>query len=118
MPLHLLGRHLFNTISVVRKLDMPLLVLHGTADEVVPCSMAHELFGACTTERKQLHCVDGALHKTLFQTDPDTLVWLIAQFISGLRQRASIPSPEPAPLLARYTDTVRRSLRRKAPQEA
>jgi alpha-beta hydrolase superfamily lysophospholipase len=118
VPLHLLGRHLFNTISVVRKLDIPLLVLHGTADEVVPYSMAHELYGACNTERKQIHCVEGALHKTLFQTDPDTLVKLIAQFLTGLPQHASLPSPEPPPLLARYTDTVRRSLRRKTPQEA
>lgn len=118
LPLHLLGGHLFNTMAVIRRIDVPLLVLHGTADEVVPCSMAHELFGACAASRKQIHCVEGALHKDMFKVDPDTLVWQIAQFITGLPQHAPTTASEPPPLLARYADAVRRSLRRKAPQEA
>ena len=84
LPLHLLAGNLFNTIRVVRELELPLLVLHGTKDEVSPCSMAHELFGACPHPRKRIHCVEGALHKNIFTTDSDSIVWAISQFVAEL----------------------------------
>ena len=84
LPMHLLAGDLFDTINVIRKLDVPLLVMHGTADEVVPCSMAHELFGACPTPRKRIHTVDDGLHKDLYQRDPDALVWAVSQFLAEI----------------------------------
>jgi alpha-beta hydrolase superfamily lysophospholipase len=39
VPLHLLTGDIFNTMRVIRGLKIPLLVLHGTEDEVVPCAM-------------------------------------------------------------------------------
>ena len=114
LPLHLLAKHLFNSIGVIRRIDVPLLILHGTNDEVVPCTMAHELFGACSTPKKKLHCVDGALHKDLFHVDPETLVSVIAAFISELPQHAPASVATAPPLLVRAGDL----LRRKAPQEA
>jgi uncharacterized protein len=114
LPLHLLARHLFNTKAAIRKVDVPLLVLHGTNDEVVPFAMSHELFGACSTPKKKLHCVDGALHKDLFHVDPETLVSVIAEFISDLPQHAPAPVATAPPLLVRAGDL----LRRKTPQKA
>jgi fermentation-respiration switch protein FrsA (DUF1100 family) len=83
VPMHLLAGNLFDTMSVIRKLDIPLLVMHGTADEVVPCSMAHEIFGACTS-RKRLHITENALHKDMYERDSDALVWTLSQFIADL----------------------------------
>ena len=81
LPMHWLAGKLFDTLSVIRTLDVPLLVLHGTADEVVPCTMAHELFGACPGT-KRIHCVDGGLHKDLYERDADSLVWAVSQFLA------------------------------------
>jgi alpha-beta hydrolase superfamily lysophospholipase len=114
LPLHLLARHLFNSKAVIRKVDVPLLVLHGTADEVVPCSMADELLDACSATRKKLHRVDGALHKDLFHVDPETLVSVIGEFINGLPAHAPAPVAVPPSLIVRAADLVRR----KTPQEA
>ena len=83
LPMHLLAGGLFDTLRVIRTLDVPLLVMHGTADEVVPCSMAHEIFGACTA-RKRLHVVEEALHKDLYEREPDALIWTVSQFIADL----------------------------------
>ena len=86
LPMHLLAGRLFDTLEVIRTLDVPLLVLHGTADEVVPCSMAHELFGACPGT-KRIHCVEGGLHKDLYERDADSLVWALSQFIADIDDR-------------------------------
>lgn len=83
IPMHWLAGDLFDTMKVIRNLDAPLLVLHGTADEVIPCAMAHELYGACPTV-KRIHCVEGALHKDLYERDPDALTWAVSQFIADL----------------------------------
>lgn len=82
IPMHLLAGGLFDTIGVIRKLDVPLLVMHGTNDEVVPFAMAHELFGACPTPLKRIQLVDGGLHKDLYQRDPDSLVRAVSQFLA------------------------------------
>lgn len=83
LPMHLLAGDLFNTLDVVRSLDVPLLVLHGTEDEVIPCAMAHELFGACPTV-KRIQCIDGGLHKDIYQRDPDALVRALSQFLADV----------------------------------
>lgn len=89
LPLHLLAGDLFDTLSVIRELDVPLLVLHGTEDEVCPCSMAHALYDACNTH-KRIHRVEGGLHKDLYARDPDSLVWAISQFLADLHAATSV----------------------------
>lgn len=122
LPLHLFAGGEFDTIEVVRKLEVPLLVLHGTADEAIPCDMAHALFNACPHPHRRLHCVDGGLHKDLYIRDPETLIWEISQFIETLPRPGrthSVAQPEP---VEEWTDvvlrTIRRALRRRAPQHA
>jgi alpha-beta hydrolase superfamily lysophospholipase len=82
-PMHLLAGGLFDTLRVIRTLDVPLLVMHGTADEVVPCSMSHEIFAACNT-RKHLHIVENALHKDMYEREGDALVRSVSEFIAEL----------------------------------
>jgi len=111
LPLHLLAGDLFNTLSVIRNLQVPLLVLHGTEDEVCPCSMAHEIFDACKAP-KRIHRIEGGLHKDLFTRDPDTLVWAISQFIAELPKNHHADSVEGSPKLEQLAATVLRMLRR------
>jgi pimeloyl-ACP methyl ester carboxylesterase len=93
IPLHLVAGDFFNTLRIVRKLAIPLLVMHGAADEVVPSSMAQALHDACPSP-KQIHTVEGALHKDMFDRDADSLVWAMNQFVAQLTQRGAKPAVE------------------------
>lgn len=121
LPMHLLAGNLFNTLSVVRRLQAPLLVMHGSDDEVIPCSMAHALHDDCGAERKSIHIVDGGLHKDLYVRDGDGLVWAINRFATQLpRNTHHIPLDKPR-RAEEWIDAafrfIRRSFRRKiAPQ--
>jgi len=52
----------FDSMSKIRQLNVPLLVLHGTADSVVPHTMADELYAAAGSPRKQLVKIEGGTH--------------------------------------------------------
>jgi len=108
VPLHLLAGKLFDTIRVVRKLTVPLLVLHGTEDEVIPCSMAHELINACKTP-KRIVSIEGGLHNDLYVREPDTLVWAISQFLAELPHHRHAATVEPA---SRYETFLALALRK------
>lgn len=112
LPLHWFVGDLFDTVGVVKRLQVPLLVMHGTADETIPCWMGHEIFGACTTE-KRIHIVEGGLHKNLYQIEPDSLIWAVSQFIADLPHHTHRTfSVEEAPVIERWTDSALRALRR------
>ena len=121
-PLHLFaGTDVFNTIEVIKRLQVPLLILHGSDDEVCPCWMAHNLFDQCPTQ-KRIHVIEGGLHKDLFLRDPDTLIWILSQFITELPHTARrVSVEEPAPIEI-WSDTalraVRKLLRKRVTQQA
>lgn len=121
LPLHLVAGKVFDTESVLRRLEVPLLILHGTDDEVIPCWMADDLYKACPTT-KRLHRVEGALHKDLFERDPDALVWQISQFLTQVRRRETPHAVEPAPAVERWVTpalaALRRATRRRSAQQA
>jgi fermentation-respiration switch protein FrsA (DUF1100 family) len=117
LPVHLLAGDLFNTLASVRKLQIPLLVIHGTADEAIPCSMAHQLFNACTSTKRK-HFVDGGMHNDLFTRDADGLVRAISAFLAEVPKNAVEFPIEPPSQLEAIVDSglraLRRSLRKKA----
>ncbi|HEY0142375.1 MAG TPA: alpha/beta hydrolase [Thermoanaerobaculia bacterium] len=112
LPMHYFAGDLFDTLSVIKRLEVPLLVIHGTDDEVIPCFMAHEIVETCGHGSKRIHCVEGGLHKDLFVRDPDTLIWMISQFIAELPKGTRTYSVAEDPLLEQWTDTALRSLRK------
>jgi alpha-beta hydrolase superfamily lysophospholipase len=83
LPMHLLAGKLFDTLAVVKRLTVPLLVLHGSADETVPSWMAHRLHDSCAAP-KHIHVIDGGLHKDLYIRDSDSLTQALNQFASSL----------------------------------
>lgn len=111
LPLHFFAGNLFDTLSVIRNLQVPLLVLHGTDDEVCPCWMAHAIYDACPS-RKEIHCIDGGLHKDLYIRDPQALIWVISQFIADLPRNHRTDSVDEPPRIEQLTDSMLRLLRR------
>jgi fermentation-respiration switch protein FrsA (DUF1100 family) len=93
VPLYLLAGRIFDTLSVVRSLKVPLLILHGTADETCPCWMGHKLLDACTGQKRS-YFVEGGLHKDLYDRDSDNLTWIINQFAQDLpRNQHDVAKP-------------------------
>ena len=111
VPMHWFTGDLFDTLSVIKKLQVPLLLMHGTADEVIPCAMGHELFGACPSP-KRIHIVEGGLHKDLYVRDADALIWAISQFIADLPHTHRTVSVEEPPVIEQWTDSALRAVRR------
>lgn len=111
VPLHLLAGDLFDTRDSVRKLQIPLLVLHGSADESIPSSMGQELFDACTTP-KRIHIVEGGMHGDLYEREPDALVWALSQFLADLRIHTGPFPIEPSSKIDESVDAALRLLRR------
>ncbi|HEX2059476.1 MAG TPA: alpha/beta hydrolase [Thermoanaerobaculia bacterium] len=111
LPLHYFAGNLFDTLSVIRNLQVPLLVLHGTDDEVCPCSMAHEIHAACKAP-KRIRSFEGALHKDIHLRHPDALIWEISQFIAELPRNHRTYSVEEPPRIEQLADSVLRAVRR------
>lgn len=96
LPLHLVAGNVFDTLSVIRRLTVPLLVLHGGADEVAPCWMAHTLYEHCPSV-KQIQVIDGGLHKDLFVRDSNTLIWAVNRFAAALPRNTQQVVEQPRP---------------------
>ncbi|HEY6136271.1 MAG TPA: alpha/beta fold hydrolase [Thermoanaerobaculia bacterium] len=116
IPLYLFAGRIFDTLSVVRTLKVPLMILHGTEDETCPCSFAHRLYDASSAPHKRIYVVEGGKHKDLYDRDCDTLVWAIHQFAQDL-PRNSHNVARPPTLTDEIIDGafrwVRRQLRRR-----
>ncbi len=59
-----LGFYLKNCdqLEAVRHTDADFLFVHGDADSLIPVQMAYNLYRACSSPRKSLHIVHGAIH--------------------------------------------------------
>jgi len=115
IPLHLVAGNFFDTKTVLKHLNVPLMIIHGSADESVPVWMAHSLYDACASN-KRLYLVDGGLHKDCYVRDPDKLIWAVNQFASDLPVHVHhLDTPVPS-AVDQWIDAafryVRRQLRR------
>ena len=69
-----------NAKEEVAKTKLPILFLHGKADTFVPCSMAQELYHACTGPKK-LVLIEGAGHVESCYRDATVFEGAIEEFI-------------------------------------
>ena len=71
----------FDNFSKISNIKCPLLVIHGTDDEILSFSMGKDIFDQAHVE-KQLVIIEGAGHNNLSQVDPAKYWGAIAEFIS------------------------------------
>ncbi len=71
----------FDSLNKVAKLKMPVLFIHGTADETVPAFMSQNLYDAAS-EPKQLILVPGAGHNNVADVAPDIYLPAVRSFIN------------------------------------
>ena len=74
---------------------MPVLIVHGTDDEIVPVAMGEKL--AALFPNAELKLVPGRHHNDLLSSEMDGLVSCIAEFAAGSACRVRFAMPgEPA----------------------
>jgi fermentation-respiration switch protein FrsA (DUF1100 family) len=79
-PARWLLRTQFDSESKIRRYQGPLLQSHGTADRLVPLSLARRLFAACPSADKQFFEVRGGDHNDL---PPPEYYELAQEFLRG-----------------------------------
>ena len=84
-PLKLLLHQKFDSISKLRKLELPILLIHGTEDLLVPAYMSEELFAVTPAKIKDLYIVPGANHNNVTAIAGDEYLHRINQFVNQLK---------------------------------
>lgn len=69
----------YSTLDALRDCKLPILFIHGTADNFVPFFMSEENFSACKSEKRAIW-VDGAGHGTSFLLDTNRCVKELKDF--------------------------------------
>lgn len=93
-PLHLISGNFFNTALALSRLEIPVMLIHGTEDEVIPVRMAHELVSSCRVA-PAVHLIEGGEHKNLYQRDGEAILGCLRTFISTLELHAATKDPKP-----------------------
>lgn len=75
-----------SSAETVKKAKIPILLIHGDADTFVPCSMCHEIYMACASE-KEMMIVNGAGHCESFYKDPERYQEKLTAFLEKGRNK-------------------------------
>ena len=75
---------MFPNIDRMKNVRCPVLIIHGTRDEIVPTEHAEQLMDACPHDRKTIYLVEGAGHNNIESIAGPPLFQVIQNFIDGL----------------------------------
>ena len=87
-PAGWLVRNHFDSMSRVRQLNTPLLVLHGDRDETVPIYQGRKLYEAAN-EPKRFHTLEGAAHNDTYEVGGDQYWRAIGSFLADVEVAAN-----------------------------
>lgn len=71
-----------DALASVKNAKVPMLFVHGSADDFVPTHMVYEVFDACGSEEKDVLVIEGADHAQSYVTDPKTYEAKLDEFVS------------------------------------
>lgn len=61
-PVRWLMKNQYDSLSKIGRYNGPVLLSHGTADALIPCSLGRKLFGAVTCDQKRFFEIQGGGH--------------------------------------------------------
>ena len=76
-------------VKAVRNSSLPVLFIHGAADDFVPQFMQDELYAVCPTRKEKL-TVDGAVHARSYYTDPAAYESAMESFIAECEKSEAV----------------------------
>ncbi len=81
----------------VDRLDLPVVLLHGTDDPFVPWQTSHDAVAAMPTDDATFHVYEGARHELVHETNADEVLADLAAFVARVTgQDGSGPTPSPS----------------------
>ena len=83
-PAGWLVRNHYDTISRIQKLNVPVLVLHGDQDDIVPISQARKLYEAAN-QPKRFQVLAGADHNDTYLAAAEQYWGAIESFLAGIQ---------------------------------
>ena len=86
--LSFLSSYRFPTARFVAQAEVPLLVVHGDTDSIVPFAAGQRVFDAARTRQKTFVAIRGADHNDLHVVNPATYWSAIDTFVASIRSRA------------------------------
>jgi fermentation-respiration switch protein FrsA (DUF1100 family) len=87
-PVGPLIRTRYETVDKVRRLAVPLLVLHGDRDEIVPLAQGRRVFEAAGGP-KRFVAIPGAGHNDTYVTGGEGYWRAVADFLDSLEEPGS-----------------------------
>lgn len=93
-----LGQQRFDSMQKIRRINAPLLMLHGSADATIAPQLGHALFSAAPAPKTWV-LMHGGGHSNLAQVDATLYQVTLRQFMqqTGLAPSASAAPAAPAP---------------------
>ena len=77
---------IFPNYRRIRRVSCPVLIMHGTDDEVIHVSHGFELHRLCPPKlQRQPHFVEGAGHNDVVEVDPDGYFRVVGEFLNSLK---------------------------------
>ncbi len=83
LPAHLLLRARFNLADRLRDIHVPILVVHGDRDDIVPIEMGKQVFEAAH-EPKSLFIIPGANHNDTYVVGGKPYFQRLRRFVEGV----------------------------------
>ncbi|MBD3307502.1 alpha/beta fold hydrolase [candidate division KSB3 bacterium] len=80
LPIHYLVRTKFDSLSKIGQVDVPLLVIHGSRDTIVPVEHGRRLFAAAN-QPKWWYEIAGADHNDTYEVGGRTYFERVSEFI-------------------------------------
>jgi fermentation-respiration switch protein FrsA (DUF1100 family) len=87
LPATLLVVDRYETLSKISNVKIPLLMIHGTRDSVVPFAMGQKVFAAADSENKTFHAIPNADHNNIYNFDAVEQVTRFVDFVSLLARK-------------------------------
>ena len=73
----------FSPIESMKNAKIPVIFIHGDADDFVPCEMSQQNFDACVSQKK-LVIIKGAGHGICYPVDPELYLFALDEFFGPL----------------------------------
>lgn len=92
--LHWLGKNRFESAQKIAKARCPVLITHGTRDEVIPVAQGRKLFAAAP-QPKQLEIIEGGTHNLIGDQGKvyfDKVIGFLHQTMASAKPAANTPT--------------------------
>ncbi|MBI5207572.1 MAG: alpha/beta hydrolase [Candidatus Firestonebacteria bacterium] len=83
-PLYIFSKSKYDSIKKIKNISVPILIIHGTQDDIVPFSHGEKLFKQANNPKNFIP-IKGAQHNDIYIWEQGQIFNIISDFISNLR---------------------------------